>query len=110
MVDLLDFAGSFGDFNTFCLDSGLLKGAVVRMWYHPDDQPDGEEILFYKMIVGFTVVPGDILLHVIDVEGEEDCVDVDELIQKNGIEFHLLSNFSKRHGFSIRPEDQIGYN
>lgn len=107
MSNLSDFAGAFGDFTTMALDTGLLKGAVIKMWYHPDGEPDGSEMPFYKVIVGYTMLPTDVLLHIVDVEEEPDDVDIDELIERAGIEFHLLSRFCGRHGFSILPRDQF---
>lgn len=106
-MDLLDFTGGFGDFPTLAHDTELLKGAVIKMWYHPDGEPDGSEMPFYKVIVGYTLLPNDILLHVIDVEDEPDDADVDEVISRRGIEFHLLSRFCGKHGFSIEPRHQF---
>lgn len=77
------------------------------MWYHPDGEPDGSEIPFYKVIVGYTMLPNDILLHLVDVEGEPDDVDIDELIKRQGIEFHLMSRVCGRHGFSIPAKEQF---
>ena len=100
-----DFCGGYGDFETLFHDVDLDK-YCIRFWYHPDNEPEGSETLFYKKIVGYTLLPTDILLHLVSVENVDDISDNAELVKENGVQFYLLSRLCGRHGFEIIPEDQ----
>lgn len=101
-MNIRDFFGSFGDFETFAHDADL--GKYVFEIYG-DGSGDG-----YKMIVGWTQLPYDILLHIIDVEDAEapaSGFDPVEHARKNGVEMVFLKDFIGKYGASIHPDFQI---
>lgn len=99
-MNLTDFKGCFGDFETMFLDTDF-QNYVLKIWH---EIPNGEPFALYKKVIGYTKLQHDYLLHIIDVEDEND-VDDDVLINKYGIEFVLLSNLVQS-GFEIDPTDQ----
>lgn len=99
MLDLTAFRGQFGDFETLALDTDLDK--FVFCIYGPDGGIEA-----YKMIVGWTQTPSDILLHVIDVEGTKEDFNVDEHIKEEGIQFVMLRDFVGPYGCEIHKDFQ----
>lgn len=95
-MDINDFKGCFGDWQTFWQDTGLdyynlTIDFVVR-----------EENIYHRLyrLIGWTKIPKDILLHVIDMSNYAD----EELaIKASGIQFIRLSDIKK---ISIYPGDQ----
>lgn len=102
MSNFGDFRGAFGDFETLAHDVDLSK--YVCCIYGPDGNTE-----MYKMIVGWTVLPYDILLHVVDVKGTESAdFDVDDHMEKNGVQLVLLRDFIGKFGADIHPDFQLG--
>lgn len=100
MSNLVDFIGQFGDFETLDHDVGLKN--YVFCIYGPNGGVEA-----YKMIVGYTQLPYDILLHVIDVEGTESNFDLEDHIKKNGVQFVLLKDFIGPYGAEIHKDFQL---
>lgn len=101
MVDLTAFHGAFGDFQTLALDADFDR--MVFCSYGPTG-----EVESYKVIVGYTVLPYDILLHIIDVQDVEDeNFDINSLIQKYGVELCFLKNFIGDYGAEVHPDFQF---
>lgn len=101
MSNFGDFRGAFGDFETFAHDVELSK--YVFCIYGPDG-----DIEMYKIVVGWTVLPYDILLHVVEVEGTESNFDLDDHLEKNGVQLVLLRDFIGKFGVEIHPDFQLG--
>lgn len=102
MFELSDFFGRFGDFQTLDLDATLSKYVFCV------HGPNGD-IEAYKMIVGWTQLPYDYLLHIISAEnlttdhiGEE----FRSYVNGNGIEFIFLKDFIGAYGAEIHPDFQ----
>lgn len=96
-----NFKGGFGDWITMASDTDL-KDYILRVWFDPDT-PDGDLCDLYFKIIGYTVLPNDILLHLVDVM---DDTPTEEWANQHGVIFQLLSNLCGRHGFEILVEDQ----
>lgn len=76
---------------------------VWQIWF---DTEDGTEPLsFYKVLVGFTPVPNDILLFMVDVEDVE-TPDIDKLIETR-VQGFMLSKLVTKYGVSFDSDDQI---
>lgn len=103
MVDLKDFRGFFGDFQTLDHDVDLKK--FVMCSYGPDGKTET-----YKVIIGCTILPYDVLLHVIDVEDAEDNVDIDNHIENHGVQLVFLKDFIGAFGVEIHPDFQFDSN
>ena len=99
MTEINDFFGGFGDFGTFFHDTNL--GSRVIRFY------DDNDIVMNKIIVGYTELPNDILLHMIDVDNCIDWEDYDEMVEKGDMEFQLLSKMLGDTGFEILDRDQL---
>lgn len=99
MTEINDFFGGFGDFGTFFHDTNL-DSRVIRFYV------DGD-IAMNKIIVGYTELPNDILLHMIDVDNCIDWEDYDEMVEKGDMEFQLLSKMLGDTGFEILDRDQL---
>lgn len=94
-MDISDFKGAFGDWQTFWQDTGL-------EYYNIVIESVGEEDIHRSLyrVIGWTKIPKDILLHVIDMSNYAD----EELaIKASGIQFIRLSDVKK---ISIYPSDQ----
>lgn len=94
-MDISDFKGAFGDWQTFWHDTGL-------EYYNIVIESIGEEDIYRSLyrIIGWTKIPKDILLHVIDMSNYAD----EELaVKASGIQFIRLSDIKK---ISIYPSDQ----
>ena len=94
-MDISDFKGAFGDWQTFWQDT-------VLEYYNIVIESIGEEDIYRSLyrIIGWTKIPKDILLHVIDMSNYAD----EELaIKASGIQFIRLSDIKK---ISIYPSDQ----
>lgn len=100
MADMKDFIGAFGDFETMAHDVDLKN--FVFCSYGP-----AGEIEMYKMIVGYTVLPYDILLHVIDVESTPADFTVESHVEKEGVQFVFLKDFIGQYGVDIHPDFQL---
>lgn len=97
-----DFRGSFGDFETLAHDTDISK--YVFCVYGSD----GEHLESYKIIVGWTVLPYDIMLHVIDVQdADEKNFDVRDHMEKNGVQFIMLKDFIGKYGADTHPDYQL---
>lgn len=101
MVDIKEFIGQFGDFDTMAHDVDLKN--YVFCSYGP-----AGEIEMYKMVVGYTVLPYDILLHVIDVEDTPDNFTVEDHVDKEGVQLVFLKDFIGQFGVEIHPDFQLG--
>lgn len=101
MADLKNFIGQFGDFETLDHDAEL--GNYVFCIYGPNG-----DIEAYKMIVGWTKLPYDILLHVIDVEGTGDDFTVQSHVDKEGVQLVMLKDFIGPYGVEIHKDFQLG--
>lgn len=99
MTDYKDFIGAFGDFATLVHDTDITNYVFCSY-------ADGA-VEMYKMIVGYTVLPYDILLHVIDVEGTEADFTVESHVEKNGVQFVFLKDFIGKYGVDIHPSFQL---
>lgn len=99
-MSFADFKGSFGDFETLAHDIDI--GKYVFCIYGPNG-----DIEAYKMIVGWTVLPYDIMLHVIDVEGTEGNFEVDTHLEKNGVQLVMLKDFIGPLGAEIHADFQL---
>jgi hypothetical protein len=99
MRNFNDFTSGFGDFQTLFLDTDL--GDYVCRFYNED----GEAI--YKCIVGYTELPNDILLHIVDCENVDSYDELDEAIEKHGVSFQTLTTMLGQDGFCIIPYDQF---
>lgn len=99
------FSSGFGDFATLFHDADLYS-FVIRSFYTDDSDSDfnidGEAR--YHMIVGYTELQNDILLHLVDVEGVDSW---DEFDDTESVSFELLSAFIGQHGFQILKVDQF---
>ena len=94
-MDISDFKGAFGDWQTFWHDTDL-------EYYNIVIESIGEEDIYRSLyrIIGWTKIPKDILLHVIDMSNYAD----EELaIKASGIQFIRLSDIKK---MTIYPSDQ----
>ena len=94
-MDISDFKSAFGDWQTFWQDTGL-------EYYNIVIESIGEEDIYRSLyrIIGWTKIPKDILLHVIDMSNYAD----EELaVKASGIQFIRLSDIKK---ISIYPSDQ----
>ena len=95
-MDINDFKGCFGDWDTLWLDTILYKCNLTI------DFAVREEDIYRSLyhIIGWTKIPKDILLHVIDMSNYAD----EELaIKASGIQFIRLSDIKK---MTIYPSDQ----
>ena len=95
-MDINDFKGCFGDWDTLWLDTILYSCNIVI------DFVVREEDIYNSLyrIIGWTKIPKDILLHVIDMSNYAD----EELaVKASGIQFIRLSDIKK---ISIYPSDQ----
>lgn len=95
-MDINDFKGCFGDWDTLWLDTILYKYNIVI------DFVVREEDIYRSLyrIIGWTKIPQDILLHVINMSNYAD----EELaVKASGIQFIRLSDINK---ISIYPGDQ----
>ena len=101
MADVKEFRGQFGDFETLAHDCGIENFTFCS--YGPDGTIEA-----YKMIVGFTQLPYDILLHVIDVENTGGDFDVDTHMEKEGVQLVFLKDFVGKYGVEIHPDFQLG--
>lgn len=101
MANLKEFIGSFGDFETLAHDVDLKN--YVFCSYGP-----AGDIEMYKMIVGYTQLPYDILLHVIDVENTGENFTIEDHIEKEGVELVFLKDFIGQYGVEIHPDFQLG--
>ncbi len=101
MADMKDFRGQFGDFETLAHDTDLEH--FVFCSYGPDGGLEA-----YKMIVGFTVLPYDILLHVIDVADTPANFTVENHLEREGVQFVFLKDFVGKYGVEIHPDFQLG--
>lgn len=100
-MSFADFKGSFGDFETLAHDVDL--GKYVFCIYGPEGNLEA-----YKMIVGYTQLPYDILLHVVDVEGTDVSFEVDDHLEKHGVQLVLLKDFIGPYGVEIHKDFQLG--
>lgn len=102
MVQLEDFIGAFGDFETLAHDVDLSK--VVFCSYGPD----GDTELYFS-IVGYTVLPYDIMLHLTDMDSTDSVKDFDlkEHVKKHGLYFMLLRDFLTKYGAEVSPDFQL---
>lgn len=100
MFDLSVFRGGFGDFQTLAHD------ADIEQYVYCIFGPEGN-VESYKMIVGWTMLPADVLLHVIDVEGTEENFDIQAHIEKHGIQLVLLRDFVGPYGCEIHQDFQL---
>ncbi len=95
-MDIDNFKGCFGDWQTFWQDADLnYYNIVVEL------SGDKSDIyLHLYRIIGCTKIPQDILLHVIDMSNyaEEELA-----LKASGIQFIRLSDIKK---MSIYPSDQ----
>lgn len=98
MDNIYDFCGSFDSFDEL-LHETVMYERVVRFFV------DGEAV--YKVIVGSTKIPNDILLHMVDAEGMTDISEIDEAIENFGLEFQKLSTLLGADGMEIVPFDQL---
>lgn len=101
MSKFVDFCGAYGDFETMAHDVDL--GKYVFCSYGPDGGVEN-----YKMIVGWTVLPYDILLHVVDVADTESNFDLEDHMEKDGVQLVLLKDFIGKYGAEIHPDFQLG--
>lgn len=95
-----NFIGQFGDFET--LDHDVDLGQYVFCTFGPDG-----EVEHYKMIVGWTKLPYDILLHVIDVENTDPDFNVKTHCERRGVQFVLLKDFIGSCGVDVHPDFQL---
>lgn len=86
------------------LRTAITNHLVWQIWFDPEDS--GEPVPFYKVLVGFTFVPNDIMLFMVDVEGEEEPVDFEKLINDK-IDVLMLSKLFTKYGANFNAEDQI---
>ncbi len=100
MADLKNFIGKFGDFET--LDHDVDLSNYVFCIYGPDGAIES-----YKMIVGWTKLPYDVLLHVIDVEDTESGFTVEDHAEDYGVQFVFLKNFIGPYGADIHKDFQL---
>lgn len=100
-MSIKEFQGQFGDFETLAYDVEI--GRFVFCTYGPEG-----DIESYKMIVGFTQLPYDVLLHIIDVEGTEANFTPEDHMEKEGIELVFLKDFIGKYGVQIHPDFQLG--
>ena len=103
MAQIKDFIGGFGDFETLAHDVDLSR--MVFCTYGPE----GDTELYFS-IVGYTVLPYDIMLHLTDMESTEcssEDFDVGEHVQKHGICFMLLRDFLTKFGAEVSPDFQL---
>lgn len=94
-MDINDFKGCFGDWETLWLDTILYNYNIVI-------ESIGEEDTYHHLyrIIGWTKIPKDILLHIMDMSIYAD----EELaVKASGIQFIRLSNIKK---MTIYPGDQ----
>lgn len=94
-MDISDFKGAFGDWQTFWHDTSL-------EYYNIVIESIGEEDIYRSLyrIIGWTKIPKDILLHIMDMSLYAD----EELaVKASGIQFIRLSDIKK---MSIYPSDQ----
>lgn len=94
-MDINDFKGCFGDWDTLWQDTDI-------KYYNIVIESIGEEDTYCHLyrIIGWTKIPKDILLHVMDMSNYAD----EELaIKASGIQFIRLSNIKK---ITIYPSDQ----
>ena len=94
-MNIDDFKDVFADWQTFWQDADI-------KYYNIVIESIGEESTYYHLyrIIGWTKIPKDILLHVIDMSNYAD----EELaIKASGIQFIRLSNIKK---MTIYPSDQ----
>lgn len=99
MENIFDFCGNFDSFDEL-MDETEMYEKVVRFFTE-----DGDAV--YKIIVGSTAIPGDILLHMVDAEGMTDISEIDEAIKNFGLEFQKLSTLLGTDGMEIVPFDQL---
>lgn len=95
-MDIDNFKGCFGDWQTFWQDADLNYYNIVVEF-----NGDKSDIyLHLYRIIGWTKIPKDILLHVMDISNYAD----EELaVKASGIQFIRLSNIKK---MTIYPSDQ----
>ena len=95
-MDISDFKGAFGDWQTFWQDTDLRYYNLTIDFF----VREGDIYRSLYRIIGWTKIPKDILLHVIDMSNYAD----EELaIKASGIQFIRLSDIKK---ISIYPSDQ----
>ena len=100
------FAHCFGDFETMFLDTDL-NGWVIRSYYDEHDGDTLDGTAKYHVIVGYTQLPDDILLHLASAENVNSYDELEDSIQSHGLTFERMSTFINRHGFAIYPMDQF---
>lgn len=93
------FSNGFDSFEDLFDDTDL-DNYVIRFY-----DEDGSAI--FKMITGYTLLPNDILLHLVDTEGCDTLDEVLESMKEYGTSFRTLSSIAGRDGFDIIPFDQF---
>lgn len=108
MKDLMDFTGGFADFETLFSDTDFDE-YVIR-FYHNDNPTrpgNNDGHAFFKVVIGYTALGNDILLHMVDAEAADTWDEIYENAERYGVEFQLLSKMLGNHGFEIIPADQV---
>ena len=99
-MDLID---QFSGVQYMSKDCPLI-GKVLRTWSRPENDANGDPIDCYWKVIGIQVMPGDILLCMVDAS--DSSADYEDTVLKTGLNFQLLSNLSGEFGFQIMPMDQ----
>lgn len=97
------FSRGHGDFETLFHDTDLEQ--FVICFFTAEGEPG--EFPNYKMIIGYTELPDDIMLHLVDMEGVDTFVDADNEAARHGVEFRSLKGILAGGGFRITPRDQL---
>lgn len=99
MKKMYNFVGMFNSFEALMRRGGF-SDLVCRFY-------DSEGEAIYKVIVGMTALPNDVMLHMVDAEGMDEVMDIPNAIEEFGIEFRSLSTMMGEYGFDIIPFDQL---
>lgn len=97
MNRLFKLTGSFASFPELFKNADL--GNLICRFY------DGGYAV-YKTIIGFTMLPNDIMLHMVDVEEIDETPLIEIAIERYGIEMRLLSTMMGESGLDIFASDQ----
>lgn len=98
----MNFDRGYKDFATFFNKTDLSR-YVIRAW----SIIDGEDVPCLYRIIGYTMIPNDILLHVVDMDNRKPEEDIDMLVGTDGVFFISLAKAIKDYGLELLPEDQL---
>lgn len=99
-----DFMGGFKSFYDLTENTTLL-GKIIVFWFIPEGGTEQDMVAITKRIVGFTNIPNDVMLHLIEVDTSENPPTYEEQMEANGVQFIKLSTVLGDRGMAIMPLD-----